>query len=124
MKTNAPMRFDLDCECGGKLLVGEGDAGARLHCQCGRTLEVPPLDELRQRAGLPAPELMPETVVETLLLAGKLPEEHHCVVCATATDGVIRCTTECDRALVVGRWPRWARLLGYLTLGMIGLAVL
>ncbi len=117
-----PVEHELDCACGKKILVREGDAGARLQCSCGRALEVPSLHELRRRAGLPPPGLRIEKVVETLLLAGKLPEERHCVVCATATEGVLCCTTECERAHVTGGRPWWAYLLGFLTLGWLGAA--
>jgi hypothetical protein len=63
-------------------------------------------------------------VVETLLLANKLPEEVNCILCGRATDGVIRCTTECERAYVeVGEPSRWGLLIGYLTFGWLGAAV-
>jgi hypothetical protein len=118
------VEYELDCECGQKLVVRETAAGAKERCRCGRVLVVPSLHELRRRAGLPPPGLSPEKVVETLLLAGKLPEERHCVLCATATDGLVCCTTECERAYVQsGRPPWWAYLLGFLTFGWIGAAV-
>jgi hypothetical protein len=37
------------CECGEELPVTEGLAGASIQCQCGRTLQVPSLSELRRR---------------------------------------------------------------------------
>jgi hypothetical protein len=115
------MQYELDCECGNKLTVRETAAGAKELCPCGRTLVVPSLHELRRRAGLPAPGLPPEKVVETLLLAGKLPEETYCVLCATPTDRVICCTTECERAYVqCGRHAWWVYLLGFLTFGWLG----
>ena len=66
----------------------------------GRTLVIPSLHELRCRAGLPEPRLSPEKIVETLLLAGKLPEEDHCILCGDATGATIRCTIDCERAYV------------------------
>jgi hypothetical protein len=118
------MQYELDCECGNKILVRETAAGAREQCQCGRTLVAPSLHELRRRAGLPEPGLSPEKVVETLLLAGRLPEDNHCVLCGTITDGVICCTTECERAYVQrGQPSAWAYLLAIITFGWIGAAV-
>jgi hypothetical protein len=115
------MQYELDCECGNKILVRETAAGAKEQCPCVRTLVVPSLHELRQSAGLPQPGLSPEKVVETLLLAGKLPEDDHCVLCGTATDGLICCTTECERAYVQsGERPWWAYLLGFMTFGVLG----
>jgi hypothetical protein len=92
------MQYELHCECGETLHVRETAAGAKEQCRCGRTLVVPSLHELRRSAGLPALGLSPEKVVETLLLAGKLPEEDHCILCGTPTDGLLCCRTECERA--------------------------
>ena len=46
------MQFELPCECGRRLIVTAGDAGATLRCECGRTVQVPGLNELR--ASVPA----------------------------------------------------------------------
>lgn len=111
----------LNCECGEQISVSEGSAGSKLSCRCGRILLVPSLTELRRRAGAPEPRLPPEMIVETLLLAGKLPAESNCVLCGLATDGVVTCTTECERARVEsGRPSWWAYLLGLLTFGWLG----
>jgi hypothetical protein len=118
------VQIKLDCECGKNFFVREADAGVLLRCQCGRSLEVPSLHELRRLAGLPPPGLRPEVVVETLLLAGKLPEEQHCVVCATPTEGVLCCTTECEWATVISGRPWWAYVLSFLTFGWVGALVL
>jgi hypothetical protein len=101
------MQYELDCECGNKILVRETAAGAKEQYQCGRTLVVPSLHELRRRAGLPVPELSPEKVVETLLLAGKLPQEDSCILCGTRTEAFICCTTECEKACVQISSPPW-----------------
>src|SRR5262249_51142395 len=99
------MEYALDCECGEKLIVRETAAGATEQCRCGRTIVVPSLHNLRRMAGLPEPGLTPEKAVETLLLAGKLPQEKHCVVCGDATDDSICCKTECERAYVESGRP-------------------
>jgi hypothetical protein len=39
----------LSCECGKQAPVSEGAAGTSLPCECGRTIKVPSLGELRQR---------------------------------------------------------------------------
>jgi hypothetical protein len=101
------MEYELHCECGATLIVRETAAGTKERCQCGLTLVVPSLHELRRRAGLPVPELPPEKIVETLLLAGKLPQEDYCVLCGVTTEGVICCTTECERAYVPSSHPSW-----------------
>ena len=115
------MHYVLDCDCGRTISVRETAAGAKEQCECGRTHVVPSLHELRRLAGLRPPELPPEKVVETLLLARKLPEEDRCVLCGTATEDVVCCTTECEKAQTLsGSPPRWLYLLSYLTFGWIG----
>jgi len=115
------MEYELECECGRKMTVRETAAGLKEQCQCGRTVVVPSLHELRLRAGIGEPSLTPEKVVETLLLAGRLPEDRHCVLCGVTTDGVICCTTECERAYVQsGEPPWWMYLLSFVTFGWMG----
>lgn len=40
-------RYLLNCECGKQVPVEAGHAGGKVACDCGRTLEVPPLRALR-----------------------------------------------------------------------------
>jgi hypothetical protein len=85
---------------------------------------VPSLTELRRRAGVAEPGFPPETVVETLLLAGKLPAERNCVLCGVATEASVCCTVDCERAYVQsGRKPWWLYLLGFVTFGWFGVVV-
>jgi hypothetical protein len=93
-------------------------------CACGRTIVVPSLDELRRRAGLREHGLAPEQVVETLLLAGRLPEEDHCVLCGVPTQETICCITECERAYIKSGRHSWLTYLdGFLTLGSLGVTI-
>lgn len=118
------MQYELDCECGDYVTVEEMAAGTTALCRCGRRIIIPSLRELRRRAGVAEPGLSPELVVETLLLAGKLPEEDHCVLCGVATDASVCCMTECERALVQGgRQPWWVYLLALLSFGWFGVAI-
>lgn len=48
-----PSVFELTCECGQKLTVSAGQAGSQVVCECGKTVEVPTIRELRKFA---APE--------------------------------------------------------------------
>jgi hypothetical protein len=41
----------VDCECGNRLAVNEGMAGALVKCGCGRTINMPSLRELRNGGG-------------------------------------------------------------------------
>jgi hypothetical protein len=118
------MEYLLQCECGEKVTVRESAAGLTEQCHCGRTLVIPSLRELRRGAGLSEPRLPPEKVVEVLLLAGRLPEERHCILCNDATDGSVLCTADCERAYVrSGHPPLWLYLLSFFTLGWLGVAL-
>jgi predicted nucleic acid-binding Zn ribbon protein len=119
------MLYHLDCACGAKSAVRETAAGAKEVCHCGRTVVVPSLRDLRRLSGLPEPNLSPDMVAETLLLAGNLPQEDHCVLCGAATNDFICCTTECERAQVERSQPSaWQYALCFLTFGLIGVAVI
>jgi hypothetical protein len=62
--------------------------------------------------------------VETLLLAGKLPEEDHCVLCGIATNGTICCYTECEKAYVQESEPSWwVQVLAHITIGWLGAVI-
>jgi hypothetical protein len=113
----AVSEFRIDCSCGQRVTVTEGDAGGTLPCPCGRTVRVPSLHELRTQAGLTPYDLSPELVIENLLAAGKLPPTKTCVCCSKETDEILRVVTECERSWV--RWTggvTWAHLLAMILL--------
>src|ERR1700687_1888932 len=115
------MQLHVPCECGEDVPVTEGEAGSRTTCRCGRTIVVPSLRELRRQAGVPGQGLGPELVLETLLLAGKLPEETECVLCSEQTAGCVSCQVDCVRAVVSdGRLWFWAELGLIVLFGWIG----
>jgi hypothetical protein len=61
-------KYLLTCGCGGTLPVDVGQAGERVSCQCGATLDVPPLRKLRH---LPqAPSAAPENTATWNLRKG------------------------------------------------------
>jgi hypothetical protein len=53
------MQFEIPCECGRRLTVTAGDAGATLRCGCGRTVQVPGLHQLRASAPTRSEEATP-----------------------------------------------------------------
>jgi hypothetical protein len=117
------MRYRVSCECGDVVRVAEEAAGTVVSCYCGRAVQVPSLRALRRQAGVLEPATSPEMAVEALLLAGELPEERHCVLCGTATNGVVLCRTECELARVEKSGPPlWAVIAGFLTFGILGAA--
>jgi hypothetical protein len=92
------MNFDVRCECGAYVVVSEGAAGARVDCDCGRTVTVPSLDELRKQAGLPPPAPNPVLVIEDMLAHGELPTAPACFHCDCAASDTILVTAECEKA--------------------------
>ena len=91
------MKYEVRCACGKAFAVAGGDAGATLRCDCGRTVDVPPLHELRIAAGEEV--LSPAVRLESLLLAGKLPGTRECVGCFRETKGIVRVSIECERGI-------------------------
>lgn len=70
---------------------------------CGRSVEVPPLHELRIAAGQDV--LSPVIRVQSLLLRGELPGTRNCAVCHRETDGRREVSVECERAVVKAGGP-------------------
>jgi len=115
------MEYLVDCECGDYVSVEETAAGTTALCRCGRTVVIPSLRELRRSAGQAEP-VSPDLVVESLLLAGELPEEKHCVLCGEATDASVCCKIECERASVKsGRPSSWVYPFVYFTFGWLAM---
>jgi hypothetical protein len=96
------MEFNIRCECGGQLLISEGAAGARVPCDCGRTVIIPSLDELRKQAGVPAPDPHPVLVIEDMLAHGELPTSPTCVYCDRVTSDTLILTAECEKTVSTG----------------------
>lgn len=92
--------FRVDCPCGKRTTVTEGDAGAMLQCSCGRAFQVPALHQLRSQTGLTPHALSPEVVIERLLLAGRLPPTRACAGCGEQTDEALKVVVECERSWV------------------------
>ncbi len=117
------MHYRISCQCGKAVTVPETSAGTNIPCHCGRTIVVPSLRELRRQSGSRQEAVPPEMEIEALLLAGRLPEEHYCIVCGTNTDHFVNYRAECERAQVKNDgWPRWKWLLVFLTLGLLAVA--
>jgi hypothetical protein len=93
------MNYEVRCECGKAHAVTGADAGASLACACGRTVEVPPLHQLRAAAGQLA--AAPEMLLTSLLVNRELPDGADCTECGRPTDGVVWADVACERAEVL-----------------------
>lgn len=120
------MTYEVRCECGKVHAVSAADAGGIVRCPCGRSVDVPPLHQLRTAAGEDV--LSPAVRIEALLLRGLLPGTRACAVCARETDGLVRVAVACERGRIGP--PNSSRdqavtgcLLGLLIGGLPGLFV-
>lgn len=104
------MKYEVRCECGTAHSVSGADAGATLPCECGRSVEVPPLHELRIGAGQDV--LTPFIRLQAMQLEGKLPGTRDCALCHRGTDGVVHIAVECERAIVKSSGPTRADMIG------------
>jgi len=89
--------FVAECgSCGRRIGVTAGMAGTQVPCQCGQTIAVPLLSDLRRDIGRGAYGDSPLAVVKRLL-AGKdsLPGEM-CAACRRPTTERIVCLAECE----------------------------
>jgi hypothetical protein len=91
------MSYEVRCECGKAHAVGATEAGTTLRCDCGRTIDVPPLHVLRKSAG----ELgaSPDLLLQGLILKKQLPDSDQCASCGTRTDGEVVAVINCESAV-------------------------
>jgi len=104
------MNYEVRCECGKAHAVTAADAGASLGCACGRTVEVPPLHQLRADAGQDV--LSPVVRVQALLLDGRLPGTRACACCRCDTGGLVQARVQCQWAIVSSGGPSRADMIG------------
>ena len=104
------MDFHVNCQCGNRITVSEGAAGATIACRCGRAVSIPSLKELRLRAGIAPHNPSPELVIEHQLAAGELPPDNNCIECGVTTAEVVQIVVECERAFRKGGFS-WGALL-------------
>jgi hypothetical protein len=88
-------QYPVICACGRTHQVSGGEAGSRLSCGCGRTVEVPDLRTLRMAAG--EPTIPPELAIEAMLQAGQVPGSEECVGCGAPTADVCHVLVQCER---------------------------
>jgi hypothetical protein len=76
--------------------VGAADAGSTLTCECRRTVDVPPLHELRHAVG--ELTLSPELLIQDLIGRGEVPPGPECVWCGAPTTGEVCVHVRCEQA--------------------------
>jgi len=96
-------QYRVICDCGRTHSVSGGDAGSRLPCGCGRTVDVPELHTLRTSVG--EPTISPELAIEIMLGDRQIPGDGTCLCCGVTTEDIRHVQVECERPEVKGgRW--------------------
>jgi hypothetical protein len=108
--------YEVRCECGKPHAVTAADAGSSLRCGCDRTVEVPPLHQLRVSAGQTA--LSADMQLQAMLQRGELPGTDECVRCHRPTSGAVRVVIDCERAETKAVYSRQGQVTGCL-LGLL-----
>lgn len=96
------MEFVLRCSCGRPVRVTAAQAGSELRCDCGNVTLVPMLSELRRGAGQPAYGVDIAETLRNMHADGLLPLETRCVQCQMQTEGILKCSVECERTFSRG----------------------
>jgi hypothetical protein len=107
--------YRVNCECGKSHQVTTGDAGSQLHCECGRTVDVPELHILRATAG--EPTISPELAIELLLKDGKIPGDGNCICCGVPSNEKCYVRIVCERGEL--RAEGWRVNAWYTVLGLL-----
>jgi len=109
------MQFHVDCECGQRIAVNEGSAGSIASCACGRSVNVPSLNQLKRQAGLTEEEINPELVIQSRIARGELPGDRHCAHCGVNTAEIVQIDVVCEREWIKqSEGFRWGLLVATL----------
>lgn len=99
------MNLSVDCECGKVIAVSSASAGDTVRCPCGRLVIVPPLSEMRRRAGLaPIPQNAAEKV-KSLISSSELPDNKLCPFTGRLADTTIWLRVDCESKWIRGKEP-------------------
>lgn len=91
------MEFILPCECGQSHTVSGGLAGTSFACSCGRTVKIPSLHILRERAGEAPIPIPPDVRIVKLTQSGELPGSS-CLACGCPAHVEAEIVATCEEA--------------------------
>src|SRR5437867_2238950 len=89
-------KFQIGCQCGRQIEVSDRNAGTSIDCECGQSVPVPCLSELRREAGhhpfhTNVAEIVRDAVAREDFLAP------HCAGCESNNPERINLWVECER---------------------------
>jgi hypothetical protein len=115
------MSYEVRCECGKAHAVGAADAGASLRCTCGRTVDIPPLHQLRTAGGVSSIPIVAQ--VRAAIMNGLLPGTTLCASCGANAGSRCSIKIVCERVRV-NEGLSQAEKVGCLIAPWVGLWVL
>ena len=116
------MSYAVTCGCGTRHPVSATQAGSTLSCACGRSIEVPPLSDLRSAAGESAIPLNTIEEIRVLVRRGELPNGSICPYSDRPANATLVLLVKCEQMWVRGgdRWRTGSIVAAVLFCGWIG----
>ena len=116
------MNYIAPCECGRNVTVGATQAGSTVLCECGCSLTVPSLSELRASAGQTTYAVSTLGRIRRMIRDGELPCGDLCTLSGRRTKDTFVLRVECERV-----WTRGSQsdcmdraFFGFLFFGWLG----
>ena len=96
------MTYAISCPCGKTLPVSATQAGGRILCSCGQSVDVPVLSRLRQAVGQEAYATSTVDVIQRMIRDGELPYGDTCALSGLPTLDVYTLSVQCESKWVRG----------------------
>ncbi len=113
------MSYHVTCDCGREISVTAASAGGEVSCQCGATVAVPRLSDLRKSAGKGAYETSNVDVIVAMLRDGRLPWGDTCAYSEFPTEDVFDIAVQCERCYDQDRSGGWVSFVGMVLVGTL-----
>lgn len=116
------MSYSVSCACGVTHAVSATQAGSRIACACGRSLDVPTLSSLRKSAGESPFPLSTVERIQAMIRDGSLPSGDVCPYSGRAANDTVFFHVQCERAWERGGDSRQIAeiILYFLLCGWVG----
>jgi hypothetical protein len=118
------MSYPVSCQCGMRHLVSATEAGSRIRCPCGNSLDVPTLSSLRSSAGeTPYPASTIEKI-KAMIRDGRLPSGEICPYSGRPVNDTVFFHVQCERSSIEGESNTVASIIFGLIAGIRGARIL
>jgi hypothetical protein len=89
---------ELRCNCGRTAIARAADAGGILNCECGQSVRVPNLSQLRTIAGSDAYVTNPAEAIRKAQREGNDPAGRACLLCNAPHPVIYTCLAVCEQS--------------------------